>query len=141
MDALLCYSPCTRSRKCCAASMQSTMTAIQLFTTATLQRWHTSLQALLEVGIHLESLKAAIKVLRGEATANKFLEEDLQLLWDKRCRDQDLRVVSRDGLRHMGLEEILIDHLKPETEGEPGCLPVHCRYLQLIAGRCCKWLT
>ena len=68
---------------------------------------------------HLESLKAEIKVLRGEATANKFLEEDLQLLWDKRCRDQeDLKVVSRDGLRHMGLEEILIDHLKPETEGE-----------------------
>ena len=139
---LLCCSPCARSRKCCAASMQSTMTAIQLSTTATLQTWHTSLQALLEMRPHLESLKAEIKVLRGEATANKFLEEDLQLLWDKRCRDQeDLKVVSRDGLRHMGLEEILIDHLKPETEGEPGCLPVHGRYLQLIAGRCCKWLT
>eukprot|EP00891_Asterochloris_glomerata_P008663 jgi/Astpho2/8663/fgenesh1_pg.00127_%23_1_t len=37
----------------------------------------------------LESLKADIKDLRGEATANKFSEEDLQLLWDKRCRDQE----------------------------------------------------
>ena len=91
---------------------------------------------------HLESLKAHIKVLRGEAAANKFLEEDLQLLWDKRCRDQeDLKVVSRDGLRHMGLEEILIAHLKPETEGAPGCFQVHGRSQQLFAGRCCKRLT
>ena len=60
---------------------------------STLQTWHTSLQALRRMRAQLESLKADIKDLRGEATANKFSEEDLQLLWDKRCRDQeDLKV-------------------------------------------------
>ena len=72
----------------------------------------------------LESLKADIKLLRDEVTANEFSEKDLQLLWDKRCRGkEDLKAVSRDGLRRMGLADILIDHLKPETEGEPVCFP------------------
>ncbi len=123
---LLCYSPCTLLRRHRTSCMQATMTAVQLFTTATLQTWHTSLQALPKMRAQLESLKADIKDLRGEATANKFSEEDLQLLWDKRCRDQeDLKVVSRDGLRHMGLDDILIDHFKPVNEGKPGCFPLY----------------
>ena len=88
--------------------------------TATLQLWHTSLQALLRMIADLERLKANIKVLRGEKTANKFLEADLQLLCDEHCRDlADLKAVSRDGLRRIGLDEVLIHHLKPV--GKPGC--------------------
>ncbi len=85
---LLCYSPCTLLRRHRTSCMQATMTAVQLFTTATLQPWHTSLQAPLRMIPDLESLKADTKVLRGKVSANKFLEEDLQLLWDKRYRDQ-----------------------------------------------------
>ena len=35
------------SKKCSASSMQAAMTAVQQFATATLQSWHSSLQALL----------------------------------------------------------------------------------------------
>ena len=71
-----------------------------------------------------ESLRADIKALRGEVAANMFSEEDLRLLWDQGCRDlSDLKVVPREGLENMGLEGVLIDYLKPETDGEPGCSP------------------
>ena len=65
-----------------------------------------SLQMLLRMEPHLESLKANAKGLRDEVTANRFSEKDLQLRWDQRCHDlEDLKVVSRDGLRRMGLED------------------------------------
>ena len=33
--------------------------------------------------------------------------------------------MASDGLRHMGLDDILIDHLKPVNEGKPGCFPLY----------------
>ena len=75
----------------------------------------------------LESLKADIKALRGKVAANMFSEEDLRLLWDQGCRDlADLKVVPREELQNIGLEEVLIDYLKPETDGKPGCSPFPC---------------
>ena len=40
------------------------------------------------------------------------LEKDLQVLWDKGCRDlADLKVVSRDTLWRMELKPVLTDYL------------------------------
>ena len=77
----------------------------------------------------LLGIRHAINRLRP-GKANKFDDDDLQLLWHHKCRaEDDIVVATPESLRAIGLPHALVDHLRLEQgkQSNPfeSCLPHH----------------